>query len=74
MIGGQSRLGEVIMTNGPCRRESHRHRESMLFFHFPIFGICKVGGRVGYVGDTVPITGLQIPWDAYHAYKGVSRY
>ena len=30
-------------------------------------------GRV-YVGDTVPITGLQIPRDAYHAYKGVSGY
>ena len=44
MIGGQSRLGEVIMTNGRCRRESHRQRESMLFFLSPTFGICKVRG------------------------------
>ena len=32
------------------------------------------GGEGGYVGDTVPITGLQIPRGACHAYKGVSRY
>ena len=31
MIGGQSRLGEVIMTNGRCRRESHRHRNQCCF-------------------------------------------
>ena len=43
MIGDRAGRGEVIMTNGRCRRESHRHRESMLFFLSPIFGISKVG-------------------------------
>ena len=54
MIGGQSKLGEVIMTNGSCRRESHRQRESMLFFLSPTFGFHKVGGR-GYCENTAQI-------------------
>ena len=60
MIGGQSRLGEVIMTNGRCRRESHRRRESMLFFLSPLFGFCKVegdGGNTAQICDSSQAAG-----------------
>lgn len=60
VIGGQSRLGEVIMTNGCCRRESHRHWESMLFFLSPLFGFCKVeedGGNTAQICDSSQAAG-----------------
>ena len=49
MIGGQSRLGEVIMTNGRCRRESHRQRNQCCF-SFPQFLESPRWG--GYGGNT----------------------
>ena len=49
MIGGQNRLGEVIMTNGRCRRESHRHRNQCCF-SFPQFLESPRWG--GYGGNT----------------------